>query len=138
MGCPLLERVEVSSSRAALNSLPAPWKQRHRMPQYAIAKARPTDLARLPVIELAAAQLVRGHAPKSVLSETTSQEELRRASLEGRLWVALADDAAVGFAHVEVIERATAHLEEIDVLPAHGRRGLGTRLVMHVCRWAAA
>ena len=34
------------------------------------------------------------------------------------------------------IEAATAHLEEIDILPAHGRRGLGTRLVMHVCRWA--
>jgi predicted N-acetyltransferase YhbS len=50
----------------------------------------------------------------------------------------LLDDAAVGFAHVELIERTAAHLEEIDVHPAHGRRGLGTRLVLQVCDWAAA
>ena len=34
--------------------------------------------------------------------------------------------------------RRTAHLAEIDVLPAHGRRGLGTRLVEEVCHWAAS
>lgn len=56
---------------------------------------------------------------------------------DGRLWVALADDVAVGFAHVELIEREAAHLEEIDVVPAHGRRGLGTALVLRVCDWAA-
>jgi N-acetylglutamate synthase-like GNAT family acetyltransferase len=44
----------------------------------------------------------------------------------------------VGFAHVEVLEPNAAHLEEIDVHPAHGRRGLGTKLVMHVCDWATA
>ena len=29
-------------------------------------------------------------------------------------------------------------LEEIDVDPVHGRRGLGTQLVLRVCDWAAA
>ena len=34
--------------------------------------------------------------------------------------------------------RATpVHLEEIDVHPDHSRRGVGTRLVLHVCEWAA-
>jgi len=108
------------------------------MSQYTIAPARPEDLWRLPHIELAAARLLSGHAPESVLNETTSHDELQSASREGHLWVVLADDAAVGFAHVELIETTAAHLEEIDVLPAHGRRGLGTRLVMQVCRWAAA
>ena len=42
----------------------------------------------------------------------------------------------MGFAHVVVLEPAVAHLEEIDVLPEHGRRGLGSRLVMAVCDWA--
>jgi GNAT superfamily N-acetyltransferase len=37
-----------------------------------------------------------------------------------------------------VIEGDAAHLEEIDVAPAHGRQGLGTRLVSQVCEWAAA
>ncbi len=108
------------------------------MSNYQIAQARPEDLPRLPHVELAAAQLLRGHAPESVLNETTSQAELRKALGAGLLWVALADDEPVGFAHVELIDAVSAHLEEIDVLPAHGRRGLGTRLVMQVCTWAAA
>jgi N-acetylglutamate synthase-like GNAT family acetyltransferase len=36
---------------------------------------------------------------------------------------------------VEVLEPNAVHLEEIDVLPEHGRRGLGRRLVAQVCRW---
>jgi GNAT superfamily N-acetyltransferase len=52
------------------------------------------------------------------------------------VWVALAGDVPVGFAHVEVLEAGNAHLKEIDVLPEHGRRGLGARLVGAVCNWA--
>jgi len=52
--------------------------------------------------------------------------------------VAFADDSPVGFAHVEVIEPGAVHLEEIDVHPDHGRRGLGTKLIRHVCHWAAS
>jgi GNAT superfamily N-acetyltransferase len=37
-----------------------------------------------------------------------------------------------------VLEIMMAHLEEIDVHPAHGRRGLGTRLVMEICNWATS
>jgi GNAT superfamily N-acetyltransferase len=29
-----------------------------------------------------------------------------------------------------------AHLEELDVLPAHGRKGLGSELLDTVCTWA--
>lgn len=107
-------------------------------PYYSITTARPQDLARLPAIELAAARLLAGHAPESVLNETTDREVLQNAQREGHLWVALLDDVAVGFAHVEVIDGDTAHLEEIDVDPAHGRRGLGTQLVARVCDWASA
>jgi GNAT superfamily N-acetyltransferase len=107
-------------------------------PQYTITAARPHDLPQLPAIELAAARLFAGMAPESVLNMTTSQDALKQAQRDGRLWVVLADQAPVGFALVEVVERDAAHLEEIDVHPDHGRRGLGTRLVKHVCRWAAA
>ena len=54
------------------------------------------------------------------------------------MWVALADDVPVGFAHVELIEANVAHLAEVDVHPDHGRRGLGAKLVLEVCNWAAA
>jgi GNAT superfamily N-acetyltransferase len=104
---------------------------------YIITPARERDLGLLSAIELAAAKLLIGHAPESVLKETTSQNVLEKAQREGHLWVALADDTPVGFAHVEVLEPNTAHLEEIDVSPEHGRRGIGTRLVTRVCEWAA-
>ncbi len=104
---------------------------------YKIAAARPGDLPLLPAIELAAATLLAGCAPASVLAETTSQAELENARRRGQLWVALADGVPVGFAHVEVIAPGIAHLEEIDVHPGHTRRGLGTRLVATVCQWAA-
>lgn len=105
--------------------------------RYSISTGRPQDLTRLPAIELAAARLLAGHAPDSVLNETTAWDVLQKAQRLGHLWVALLDDVAVGFAHVELVEREAAHLEEIDVDPAHGRQGLGTRLVLHVCEWAA-
>jgi GNAT superfamily N-acetyltransferase len=95
------------------------------------------DLTRLPAIELAAARLLAGHAPESVLNETTSLHVLEKAQREGHLWVALADDVPAGFAHVELIEPEAVHLEEIDVHPDHGRRGVGTKLVLQVCEWAA-
>lgn len=105
---------------------------------YQIMAARPRDLVRLPAIELAAARLLVGHAPESVLAAVTSEAELSLAQKEGRLWVALADDVAVGFAHVRILEPSAVHLEELDVHPEHGRRGLGAMLVTTVCDWAAA
>jgi GNAT superfamily N-acetyltransferase len=105
-------------------------------PVYRIATARSSDLASLPAVELAAACLLSGLAPESALTETTSPDALEKARRDGHLWVVLADEAPVGFAHLEAIERDGVHLEEIDVHPDHGRRGLGTQLLLHVCRWA--
>ena len=106
------------------------------MSSYSIVTARRRDLARIPAIELAAATLLRGHAPDSVLNEVTGTRQLRAAQRDGRLWVALADRLPVGFAHVELREPDSVHLEEVDVHPLHGRRGLGTRLMHAVCEWA--
>jgi GNAT superfamily N-acetyltransferase len=105
--------------------------------QYTITCARAQDLRWLPAIEIAAALLLKGHAPLSVLNETTSEQELTEALTYGRLWTALANDIPVGFAHAGLLGPTAAHLKEIDVHPDHGRRGLGTRLVKTVCDWAA-
>jgi GNAT superfamily N-acetyltransferase len=107
-------------------------------PSYRIARARPQDLRLLPAIELTAARMLVGHAPESVLRETTSDQALCEAQAQGRLWVALAGDSPVGFAYVELFEPGVAHLEELDVHPNHGRKGLGTQLVTAVCEWAAS
>ncbi len=107
------------------------------MLNYEITTARPKDLPLLTGIELAAARMLVGHAPESVLSEATSQEDFERSRGESLLWVALADDVPVGFAQLKILEAAVAHLDEIDVHPDHGRRGIGARLVRTVCEWSA-
>ncbi|HEY0710411.1 MAG TPA: GNAT family N-acetyltransferase [Polyangia bacterium] len=102
-----------------------------------IAPARPEHLPALAAIELAAATLLEGHAPPSVLQSVIPSASLRLAQQEGRLWVALAGDLPVGFAFVEMLGPGRPHIEELDVHPQHGRRGLGTALVRAVLDWAA-
>lgn len=104
---------------------------------YEIRPAREQDVPYLAAIEVAAAALLEGHAPASVLSATTDESALRAAQDQGKLWVALDGDAPVGFALVRDLEPGVIHLEELDVHPTHGRRGLGTGLVRAVCAWAA-
>jgi GNAT superfamily N-acetyltransferase len=106
--------------------------------EYTITAARPKDVPLLPSIELAAAALFAGYVPDTVPTDATSLEDHEEAQRERRLWVALRDDTPVGFAHVDLIEPGVAHLEELDVHPDHGRRGVGTRLVIAVCEWAAS
>jgi GNAT superfamily N-acetyltransferase len=118
------------------SKIPHRWSE-SMLRMYKIMKARPEDISSLPVIELAAAKLLLGYAPKKVLEETTSQDELHHAQRLGLLWLAVHEDRPVGFAHVKLIEANAVHLQEIDVHPEHGRRGLGTNLIREVCSWAA-
>jgi predicted N-acetyltransferase YhbS len=53
------------------------------------------------------------------------------------LWVALADDTPVGFALVKMLAEDLPHLQEMDVSPEHGRRGLGTALLQAALDWLA-
>jgi GNAT superfamily N-acetyltransferase len=103
---------------------------------YRIGRARRRDLDGLAAIELAAAALLAGHAPAAVLAEASELAELDRARRDGHLWVARAGDQPVGFARVEMLGPRQAHLEEVDVHPRHGRRGIGAALVRTVCAWA--
>jgi GNAT superfamily N-acetyltransferase len=103
---------------------------------YSICSGRPEHIPALPTIELAAAQLLSGYAPESVLAETTDERTFADAARDGRLWVASAGNTPVGFALVKMLADDLPHLEEIDVDPAHGRRGLGTALVKAVSEWA--
>lgn len=105
--------------------------------EYDVRPSRPSDLSELSVIELAAARLLVGFAPESILLEATPMSDFESAHRAGLLWVALADDRPVGFAHVKRLEPGSVHLDELDVHPSHGRRGLGRRLVDCVCYWAA-
>lgn len=106
---------------------------------YEIRPPRADEIAALPAIERDAA---RRFAPlgmealmAAVLTSAEAHEEARRA---GRSWVAApVGGAPVGFA-VASLHDDRAHLDELDVLDAHGRRGLGRRLVEAVEAWARA
>jgi GNAT superfamily N-acetyltransferase len=103
---------------------------------YLVEPARPADLPALPAIEREAVMLFEpGLIPASVLEETTSIAELQAAHDAGLLWVARTPTGVVGFALVELLDGGP-HLEEIDVHPAHGRRGVGRALMHAVMTWA--
>ncbi len=108
-------------------------------PGYTIRLARHQEVALLPDIERRSASLFASLAEELGLSaeqSVNSVDTLDRANQDGRLWVAVdAGNVPVGFALV--IELGLfAHLDEIDVLPEQGRKGLGSALVEAVCEWA--
>ena len=104
---------------------------------YKIERSTPRHIRFLAEIEREAAELFIGQGvPESVISEETSETDFRRAQRDGLLWVAVSGTGVpVGFALVEILDGA-AHLEEIDVHPTHGRRGIGSALIRAVCDWA--
>jgi GNAT superfamily N-acetyltransferase len=61
----------------------------------------------------------------------TPVADLRAAQQDGTLFVAEADAGVVGFALARPLGDGL-HLDELDVLESHGRRGLGARLVAAV------
>lgn len=103
---------------------------------YVVHLAGPEHVAHLPAIERAAATRFGDSLPQSVLSHVTSADTLAAAQRAGLLWVALGSAGEpVGFAVVSVCGRRV-HLDELDVRPEHGRRGVGSALVEAVADWA--
>jgi len=107
-------------------------------PEYVITHAAPKDLAALANIELRAATRFHGwEVPPHVFAEATPLAILESALARGHLWVALAPTGeCVGSARVER-SGERLHLEQLDVLPEHGGRGLGRALVGAIERWAS-
>jgi GNAT superfamily N-acetyltransferase len=110
---------------------------------YHVRPAAAKDVALLPAIELAAARLfldrlnALGLTPE-MLESTNSPADFAHAQKMGRLWVAVTEqDEPVGFALLSEID-GVIHLEELDVHPTHGRRGIGAALLQQVCAWAKA
>lgn len=63
----------------------------------------------------------------------TDLETLRKAQAESRLWVACDEnDVPIGFVLALLVDDAL-YVQELDVLRAHQRRGIGGRLIDAVC-----
>jgi GNAT superfamily N-acetyltransferase len=104
---------------------------------FRIRLARPDEVMRLREIEDVAGTLFSGLGLiDEELDSSFPLEDLSRLVNAGQAWVACAaDDVPVGMVIASVRDGAV-YLEELDVLPTHGRRGLGTRLIASVCSWA--
>ncbi len=97
---------------------------------YAIRRARPSEYALLPDIERAAATLLATVDWLDLSHDEVSDPEFIAATArDGAVFVAADErDAPVGFALTGFLDRAL-HIYELDVAPAHARRGLGRRLI---------
>ncbi|MBB3227462.1 4-diphosphocytidyl-2-C-methyl-D-erythritol kinase [Luteibacter sp. Sphag1AF] len=103
-----------------------------------IERADPSQAELLCAIEREAVQLFRGHAAWASYSAVTLPVDVvRHLITRGFVWVAVDGDAVVGFVCLDVENGGdTLGIAEIDVLPSHGRRGIGAALLEHACEWA--
>ena len=104
---------------------------------FSVTLAAKEHLAAIGPIELAAATLFSdADLPADIRYRVTELDVLHDAQDDERIWVALAgSDVPVGFAMVTSVDNQ-AHLDELNVLPGYGRRGIGTELVGAVTIWA--
>jgi GNAT superfamily N-acetyltransferase len=104
---------------------------------YTIRSARAEELILLGQVELSAASLFLD-TPYAFLAnnEPLSIDFVRQRFQAGQVWVAVdPDDVVVGFAIAREVDD-TIYLQEMDVDPIHGRRGIGAALVKTVIEWA--
>jgi GNAT superfamily N-acetyltransferase len=103
---------------------------------YRIVPASRAHVPSLPAIERSAATIFGNTVPAELLEHVSSEADYLVAQQEGMLWVALGpNDEPVGLV-CAAVAGTRVHLAELDVLPAHGRRGIGTALVRTVEDWA--
>lgn len=104
---------------------------------FSVTLASKEHLAAIGPIEMAAATLFsEADLPVGIRYRVTAAETLHEAQANARLWIAQADGGLpVGFAMTTLVDNE-AHLDEVNVLPDYGRRGIGTELVKAVTCWA--
>lgn len=98
-----------------------------------IRQAREDEFSRLNDIEQEADRLYATVGLDLVLNMPTASHERLR---QGPVWVAVDDtDQPVGFALAGAIDDF-ALLDQLSVLPEHGRKGIGAALIRQVADWA--
>jgi GNAT superfamily N-acetyltransferase len=101
---------------------------------YAIRAARASELEALSAIERRAAELFRGVGLAWVTELPLMPISLLEAGrLYDLLWVVERGGVPVAFLLASVVDREL-HIEELDVDPAHQRRGIGRALIERAAR----
>lgn len=104
---------------------------------YQIRSARVEELPLLSPIEQSAARLFLD-TPYTFLvnDDPLPLDFVQQQFHAGRVWVAVdCHESVVGYAISREVDD-TLYLQQIDVEPEHGRRGIGSALVKTVCTWA--
>lgn len=106
---------------------------------YVTRHARPADLEALPAVEVRAGALfVEAGMPEIASHEPSDVAFFSAFMRAGAVHVAISDRGEpVGFSLTGLLD-GVAHLYELSVDPAHGRRGLGARLVAAGCAYGVA
>jgi GNAT superfamily N-acetyltransferase len=104
---------------------------------FSIRTARPIELPYAIEIDDAAFRLFADVGLFVVVPDdhpfvVAERERWRQAIERGALYFAEVDDEPVGFAALGTMD-GHAELEQLAVLPEHGRRGIGRALIEHVC-----
>ena len=95
------------------------------------------DIDALLEVERRAAELLLGHGAYDLFAmHSLSPQNLQNGIAHGILHVAEVGGQAAGFALCGEVD-GQAHLFEMDVVPEHGRRGIGSALLESVCSEAA-
>ncbi|HEY9641246.1 MAG TPA: GNAT family N-acetyltransferase [Coleofasciculaceae cyanobacterium] len=104
---------------------------------YKIRSARFEELTLLSAIELAAARLFLDTPYAFLVHAAPLPLDFLKQQFEaGQVWVAAdLQDRVVGYAVTQEVD-ATLYLQQIDVVPAHMRQGIGSALVNTVVAWA--
>jgi len=108
---------------------------------YCVRLANADDAERINVIETeACSRFTETDLFEKLIDEerkirTFDREHLRELIEKQQVWVACHCELPVGFAICSIFGD-TAFVDEIDVMTAHGRRGLATALIQQACEWA--
>lgn len=106
---------------------------------YRVRPARPDEVARLRQIEDEAGTLFDGLGLiDASLDVSFPLDDLARLIDAGQVWVACLENGLPVGMVIASVQEGGVYVEEMDVLPTHGRRGLGARLLKSVIAWARA
>jgi GNAT superfamily N-acetyltransferase len=103
---------------------------------FLIRLALEEDLPRILELERLSGERFKPYGLKNRVEVLTPKELLLTGICNQRCWVVtIKNDCPVGFALVSTVGKF-AHLDELDVLPAYGCKGLGSALLDVVDNWA--
>ncbi len=99
-----------------------------------VRAATADDVAEVARIEVEAGRLFLTVDMPLVAGDEVDEAALSHAIAEQRVWVASYDGAVAGYVEASVVD-GRAHVDQVSVLPAAGRRGIGRALVRYVEAW---